>query len=132
VRAPEDVARLLQDQVRALTTEVFWVLHLDAKNCLQGEPVEVTRGLVDASLVHPREIFRDAVRRSTAAAVLAHNHPSGDPSPSAEDVRVTRQLVEAGKIVDIRVLDHVILGRGGQDGGSNFLSMREAGVVQFG
>jgi DNA repair protein RadC len=72
--------------------------------------VEISRGLLDASLVHPREVFREAVRAACAAVVLAHNHPSGDPTPSAEDVRITRQLVEAGRVLDIRVLDHVILG----------------------
>jgi len=132
VRTPEDAARLLRDRARVLETEVFWALHLDAKNFMKGEPAEVTRGLLDASLVHPREIFRDAIRAATAAAVLVHNHPSGDPSPSAEDIRVTRQLVEAGKIVDIRILDHVILGKAAEPGGRDFVSMRESGTVEFG
>ena len=131
VRTPEDAARLLRDQARTLDTEVFWVLHLDAKNYMKGVPVEVSRGLLDASLVHPREVFRDAIRSATAAAVLVHNHRSGDPSPSAEDLRVTRQLVEAGKIVDIRILDHVILGKAAEAGGPDFLSMRESGIVSF-
>jgi DNA repair protein RadC len=132
VRTPEDAARLVRDTARVLDTEVVWVIHLDAKNNLKRNPVEVSRGLLDASLVHPREIFRDAVKSGTAAVVLVHNHPSGDPTPSAEDVRVTRQLVEAGKVMDIKVMDHVIVGRAEAHGVKDFLSMREQGMVNFG
>lgn len=130
VRSPEDAVRLLKERVRTLDSEVFWSLHLDARNYLKKAPVEVTRGLLDASLVHPREVFRDAVRSATAAIVVAHNHPSGDPAPSAEDIRITRQLVDAGKIVDIKVLDHVIIGKPSA-GERYFLSLREEGVVDF-
>ena len=132
IRAPGDVAAVLRDEVRVLEKERFWVLHLDTKNKLKRRPEPVSEGLVDASLVHPREVFRQAIRSSTSAVVLAHNHPSGDPTPSAEDVRLTRQLIEAGGIVDIRVLDHVILGRVKTDGGREFVSLRESGVVDFG
>lgn len=132
VRTPEDAAVLLRDDVRSLDQEVFWVLLLDSKNFLKGKPVEITSGLLDASLVHPREVFKEAIRLSTAAVVLAHNHPSGDPAPSSEDVRITKQLVEAGRIVDIKVLDHVILGKATGQGLPDFLSMREQGVVSFG
>lgn len=107
------------------------MLHLDAKNRLKGGPAVVSEGILDASLVHPREVFRDAVRTSTAAVVVAHNHPSGDPTPSAEDVRITRQLVDAGRIMDIRVMDHIVLGRPRVDGGAEYVSMRESGLVQF-
>lgn len=132
IRTPEDVSQLLREDVRLLDQEQFWVLHLDTKHRLKVRPRNVTSGLVDASLVHPREVFRGAVRASTAAVVLAHNHPSGDPAPSAEDVRITRQLVEAGRIMDIKVLDHVILGRAnGRTSQAAFVSMRESGVVAF-
>jgi DNA repair protein RadC len=131
VVTPEDAARLLREEVRALDREVFWVLVMDAKNRLKGRPVDVTQGLLDASLVHPREVFQEAIRSGAAAVVLVHNHPSGDATPSAEDVRVTRQLIEAGRIVDIKVLDHVILGKPPADGGKDFLSMREQGIVPF-
>ena len=131
VRTPEDVARLMRDRCRTLDREIFWVLCLDTKNRMKGKPEEVSQGLLDASLVHPREVFRSAVIASTAAAVLVHNHPSGDPSPSAEDVRITRQLIEAGKIMGIKVLDHVIIGTAGGTGAPDFLSMREGGVVAF-
>jgi DNA repair protein RadC len=131
VRSPQDAVRLLRDRARALDKEVFWVLQLDAKNLLKGQPVEITRGLLDASLVHPREVFRDAIRSATAAIVLVHNHPSGDCVPSAEDIRITKQLIEAGKIIDIKVMDHVILGKSTDQSGKDFLSMREEGLADF-
>lgn len=130
VKSPADVARVLGDAVFKLEREVFWVLLLDARNGMKGQPVEVSAGLLDASLVHAREVFRNAVRNACGAVILAHNHPSGDTAPSAEDVRITRQLVEAGKVIDIKVLDHVILG-GRREGGREFLSLREEGLVSF-
>ena len=131
IRSPEDAAGILRERMRTREEESFWVLLLDGKNRLMKSPIEVTRGLLDASLVHPREVFKEAIRSASAAVVLAHNHPSGDPSPSAEDVRITKQLVEAGRIVDIHVLDHVVLGRQGGGGGIDFFSFREAGIVEF-
>ena len=116
---------------RTREEESFWVLLLDGKNRLMKAPIEVTRGLLDASLVHPREVFKEAIRSASAAVVLAHNHPSGDPNPSAEDIRITKQLVEAGRIVDIQVLDHVVLGRQSGAGSADFFSFREAGIVEF-
>lgn len=130
IRCPADAARLLQADVRTLDTEVFWVLHLDTKNQLRGKPLKVTQGLIDSSPVDARAVFREAVRSASAAMVMAHNHPSGDPTPSVEDIRITRQLVEAGKIVGIRVLDHVVLA-GGLQGERPFVSLRESGIVDF-
>jgi len=120
VRTPYDAACLLQADARTLDKEVFWVLHLDAKNRLKGRPAVITSGLLDASLVHPREVFRDAVRSATAAVLLAHNHPSGDPAPSPDDIRITKQLVDAGRTLDIRVLDHIVVGRPGEDGQARY------------
>ncbi|MDD4871099.1 MAG: DNA repair protein RadC [Kiritimatiellae bacterium] len=131
IRTPEDAVMLLRDKAKTLSNEVFWVILLDSKNYIKGNAIEITRGLLDASLVHPREVFREAIRRATAAVVLVHNHPSGDPSPSVEDIRITKQLVEAGRIVDIKVLDHIILGKRGECDVSDFISMRESGVVEF-
>jgi len=131
IRTPEDAAQLMRDKVRTLDYEVFWVILLDSKNYLKGGVVEITRGLLDANLVHPREVFREAIRGATAAVVLVHNHPSGDPTPSAEDIRITKQLVEAGRIVDIKVLDHVIVGKRTAAGNRDFISMRESGIVEF-
>ena len=132
VKTPADAAAMIRVEAKPLDREVFWTLVLDAKNRLKGNPVEVTTGLLDASLVHPREVFKEAIRIGAAAVVLVHNHPSGDPTPSVEDVRITKQLVEAGRIVDIKVLDHVILGRPGVAGPTDFVSLRESGVVSFG
>ncbi len=131
ISTPADVYALLRHRAATLGREVFWALLLDAKNRLKCQPVDVTAGILDASLVHPREVFREAVRSAAAAVVLAHNHPSGDPSPSAEDLRITRQLVDAGGVVDIKVLDHVILGRCGATHKDGYLSLRESGVVKF-
>lgn len=130
LRTPQDVAGIMHEKVRTVDVEIFWVLLLDIKNRLKFTPVEVSRGILDASLVHAREVFRPAVRAACAAVILCHNHPSGDPTPSAEDIRITRQLIEAGKVMDIKVTDHVILGRPG-NGSCEFCSMRETGVVSF-
>ncbi len=132
VRTPEDAVRILGPEARTLDHEVFWIIHLDAKNRMEGRPSAISHGLLDASLVHPREVFRRAVRKATAGIVLVHNHPSGDPSPSAEDLRITRQLIEAGKIMDISVLDHVIIGKTPHPSGRHHVSLREEGVVDFG
>jgi DNA repair protein RadC len=111
--------------------EAFWVLLLNRRYHLIRPPLEITRGILDASLVHPREVFKEAIRSNAAAIILAHNHPSGDPTPSAEDIRITRQLVEAGKIIQIDVLDHVIIGNA-QAGARDYASLRESGLVNFG
>ena len=132
VRTPADAARVLRGEAMTLDKEVFWVLMLDSKNNLKGKPIEITTGLLNASLVHPREVFREAIKLNVAAVVVVHNHPSGDPSPSAEDVRITKQLVEAGKVIGIKVLDHVILGKPQGDDASSVLSLRETGIVSFG
>lgn len=131
IKTPLDVVNILRDKVWGLDREMFWALPLDTKNKLKGLPVEVTAGLLDASLVHPREVFREAIRTASASVILAHNHPSGDCTPSSEDIKVTRQLVEAGRIVDIKVLDHVILSGVKIGDDSGFVSMREAGLVSF-
>ena len=131
VRTPDDVSRICDD-LRDLAQESIQVLTLNAKNRLINRHL-VSLGLVDSSLVHPREVFRAALADSASAITVVHNHPSGDTTPSAEDVRITKQLVEAGKIVGIRVLDHVIVGRSDPDDGNGrkFLSLREEGVVTF-
>ena len=131
IKEPSDVAAVMRSEAMFLDREHFWVLILDAKNRLKGRPERISAGLLDASLVHPREVFQEAIRRGAAAVTLVHNHPSGDPTPSAEDISATRQLLEAGRIVDIRVLDHVILGKSPPAGTACFFSMREKGVVAF-
>lgn len=128
VRSPEDVARVCAD-LRDLAQESFHVLALNAKNNLINRYM-VSVGIVDASLVHPREVFRQAIIENASTVVVTHNHPSGDPTPSAEDIRITRQLIDAGKLLAITVQDHVIIGQE-SDLGRGFLSMRESGLCDF-
>lgn len=111
-------APLMED----LKREVFRVALLDAHNGLLRDRV-VSEGTLSASLVHPREVFKPAILESAAAVILLHNHPSGDPTPSREDIRLTRQLVECARLLDLRVHDHVVIGRG------RFVSLAEQGVI---
>ena len=118
-----------QSLIAGLAVEKFWVLCLNRKNRLLKQ-VEITSGTATSSLAHPREVFREAIRHGATAIVCVHNHPSGDPAPSAADVQVTRQLRDAAKAVDIELLDHVIVGRAGADPqGRGYYSFREAGVL---
>lgn len=111
IQSPEDAAAQLLYEMGALEREHLRVLLLDTRNQLI-RTVEVYRGSLNSSFIRVGEIFREAVREQAAAIILAHNHPSGDPTPSPEDVAVTRTVIEAGKILDIEVLDHIILGQG--------------------
>lgn len=123
------VAAYLQPVAHGLEVEKFWVLCLNRKNRLLRR-VEITSGTATAALAHPREVFREAIREAASAVVCVHNHPSGDPAPSAADVQVTRQLRDAAKAVDIALLDHVILGRAAADPcGRGYYSFREAGLL---
>ena len=124
-RTPEDVRRILADTAD-LAQEAFSILSLNKKNRVIDRHL-VTLGLLDASLIHPREVFRAAVLDGASSLIVSHNHPSGDPTPSSEDIAITRRLVESGRVLDIRVLDHVIVGRGA----SPHFSIREAGLVSF-
>ncbi len=110
VRSPQDVASLLQLKMGLLEQEHLYVVLLNTKNHVQGTR-EVYRGSVNTSQIRTAEVFRDAVKENCPALIVAHNHPSGDPTPSPEDIRVTRDLVAAGKLLDIEVLDHLVIGR---------------------
>ena len=126
---PELVQAHFAPQFAGLAVEKFWVLCLNRKNRLIKQ-VEITSGTATSSLAHPREVFREAIRHGATAVVCVHNHPSGDPAPSAADVQVTRQLREAAKALDIDLLDHVIVGRTGADPtGRGYYSFRESGVL---
>jgi DNA repair protein RadC len=122
LRGPRDVASAYAPRLQDLPVEEFHVAILDAQHRLERD-VLVTRGLLKSSLVHPREVFREAIAERAAAVILVHNHPSGDPTPSAEDRAVTEQLVAAGRLLDIPVHDHVIVGRG------RYVSFAEAGLL---
>lgn len=122
VRSPRDVVAIFAPRLEDLPVEEFHVAVLDAQHRLERD-VTVTRGILNSSLVHPREVFREAIAERAAAIILVHNHPSGDPSPSADDRNVTDQLVAAGRLLDIPVHDHVIIGRG------RYTSFAEAGLL---
>jgi len=111
VTSPQNVVGLLMDEMQYLKQECFKIIMLDTKNkVIKVE--EITRGTLNSSLVHPREVFVKAIKQHAAAIILAHNHPSGDTQPSAEDKIITRRLVDAGELIGISVLDHIIIGRG--------------------
>ena len=122
VRQPREVAERLYPLAAREEQEVFWVLCLDVQHCVRTM-TEITRGTLTSSLVHPREVFRIAIGTGAAGIILAHNHPSGDPAPSAEDRVVTRQLVEAGRLLDMPVLDHLVVGD------DRYFSFAEAGLL---
>ena len=121
VRSPTDVAQLLMAEMAHLEQEHFRALYLDTRNRLLGSET-VYVGSLNASHIRVSEVFREAVKRNCASLIVAHNHPSGDPTPSPEDVEVTRLLVAAGKLLDIEVLDHLIIGQ------QRFVSLRERGL----
>jgi DNA repair protein RadC len=122
IKEPEDVVALVRPKLEVEEQEVFVCLFLNAQAKVIGMQ-EVTRGLLNSSLVHPREVFRLAVLMGAAAIVVAHNHPSGDPTPSAEDRTVTQQLAAAGRLLDIPLYDHVIVA------GDRFVSFATSGLL---
>jgi DNA repair protein RadC len=122
IRAPADIAGLLGPRMRHLDREHFQAVLLNTRHEVL-EIASVAVGGLDAAPIHPREVFKEAVRRSAAAVILVHNHPSGTPEPSGDDLRLTGRLAEAGRVVGIAVLDHVIIGDG------RFVSLRERGAL---
>jgi DNA repair protein RadC len=124
---PEAVADLLREDSRLRNVEVFQVLLLNTRRRLIGAPVKISDGTLDTILVHPREVFQSAIAANAAAIVLTHNHPSGDPTPSESDIKVTRDLIRAGHLLKIEVLDHVIIGRATQERTKDYASLRELG-----
>jgi len=123
VRQPGDVAALMAPLAANLDRENFWVILLDGKNRAIGINL-VSIGTLTAALVHPREIYKPAIVGNAAALILVHNHPSGDPTPSAEDTALTRRLCEVGDLVGIRILDHIVLGEAG-----SFRSLADDGLL---
>jgi len=121
VRSPQDIAGLLMLEMGYLDQEEMRTVLLDTKNQLQ-EIVTVYRGSLNAAMIRVGEIFKAAIRRNSAALILAHNHPSSDPTPSPEDVLATREIVSAGKLLDVQVLDHLVIGQG------RWISLRERGL----
>lgn len=122
IRSPEDGADYVMEEMRSLNQEHLVALFLNTKNQIIHQQT-IFIGSLNASIVHPREIFREAVKRSAASIICAHNHPSGDPTPSQEDIHVTRRLVEAGNIMGIHLVDHLIIGD------NTFISLKEKGYL---
>lgn len=123
VRSPKDVYSLMYPKMREQKKERFITLYLDTKNQILKEET-VSIGSLNASIVHPREVFKSALLESSASVIMIHNHPSGDPSPSREDIMVTEKLVEGGKLLGIDVLDHIIIGDG------KYVSLKDEGFVR--
>lgn len=123
---PEAVAALLRDELSLLDTERFVVLLLDTRRRLMRLE-EVGRGLLDSVLVHPREVFRPALMAGAHAILVAHNHPTGDPTPSTADIRTTRDLIRAGQLLKVELLDHIIIGRPCSERTQDFCSLKELG-----
>lgn len=122
VKKPEDAYKLLKDELRLLSQEIFKVLVLNTKNhVIKIETI--TKGTLNTNIIHPRELFRPAIKLNANSVILVHNHPSGDPEPSKEDIFITKKLVEAGHIVDIEIADHIILGD------NKFVSLQERGLI---
>ncbi|MEJ6950450.1 RadC family protein [Natronospora cellulosivora (SeqCode)] len=122
IKSPRDAAHLLMPELRYLTQEVFKIVLLDIKNQVIAIPM-ISKGGLTSSIVHPREVFKEAIKHSSAAMILVHNHPSGVPEPSRDDINITKKLIDAGNIMGIDVLDHIIIGDG------VFISMKEKGYI---
>ncbi|MCL7412588.1 MAG: DNA repair protein RadC [ANME-2 cluster archaeon] len=122
ISSPEAAYRFLYPKLREQKKESFIALHLDTKNKLLREET-VSVGSLNANIVHPREVFKTAIQESAAAIIVAHNHPSGDPSPSQNDIDITRKLVETGRVMGIELYDHIIIGDG------RFLSLKEQNLI---
>lgn len=122
VNSPTDVAHLVMEEMRYLDREHFRIITLTTKNHVLGIS-SISIGSLNSSLVHPRECFKEAIRRNSNAIILLHNHPSGDPTPSREDIEVTERLAEGGRILGIEVLDHVIIGD------NRYISLKERGIL---
>jgi DNA repair protein RadC len=132
IKEPQAVCNVIAPLLHNQRQEIFWVILLDTKSRMIGRPVETTRGLLDSTPTHPREVFKKAIRCNAAAIILVHNHPSGDPTPSREDIEATRRLVESARIIGIPVFDHVIVGSSAAlPLDVNYVSLRERNLVSF-
>jgi len=122
IKDPEAVVKAVRASIKDKAKEHFKLIILNPRNKIIGIST-ISIGTLNASLVHPREVFKDAITHTAASVVLAHNHPSGDPEPSEDDIKITKKLVESGKILGIEVLDHIIIGK------NNFCSFKERGLI---
>lgn len=122
ITKPSDAAEYLMDDMRYLKQEELRVILLDTKNKVISVK-EISRGSLNSSIVHPREVFCEAIKKHSASIIICHNHPSGDPMPSSEDINVTNRLVKCGKLLGIDIIDHIIIGNGA------FISLKEKGIL---
>ena len=122
ITSPSDVSDLLMMEMRELKREMLKVVLLSTKNNVISV-TDASIGSLNSSIVHPREVYKDAIRRSAAAIIIVHNHPSGDPTPSGEDITTTKRINEAGKILGIDLLDHIIIGE------NRYISLKEEGFI---
>ena len=123
---PEAVANLMREDTRLRNVETFQILLLNTRRRLI-DVAKIADGTLDTILVHPREVFKPAIAANAAASILLHNHPSGEATPSEADIKVTRDLIRAGQLLKIEVLDHIILGRATQERPKDYMSLRELG-----
>lgn len=128
IDTPAAAADQLREEVRSENREVFLLLLLNTKNALIRKAA-VSLGSLNASIVEPREVFMEAIKASAASMILAHNHPSGDPTPSSEDIAITKRLVKAGELLNIAVLDHIILGQRTRERHQDYVSLKELGLM---
>ena len=122
ISSPKDISEMLMNEMTDLSQEVLKLIMLNTKNEVIGIK-DVFKGSLNTSIVHPREIFSEAVKRNSASIIICHNHPSGDPTPSAEDINITIRLKECGSIMGISLLDHIIIGN------EKFVSLKEKGII---
>jgi DNA repair protein RadC len=122
IRSPVEISSLLMEEMRHLQKEVFKIVMLNTKNHIIKH-LNISVGCLNSSIVHPREVFSEAVKVGCSALLLVHNHPSGDPGPSTEDIETTQRLINAGSILGIKVLDHIVIGDG------RYISFREQGLM---
>ncbi|MGG7098002.1 RadC family protein [Clostridium sardiniense] len=122
ITSPREVANMLYGEMGASNQEVLKLIILNTKNEVV-KIKDVFKGSLNSSLVHPREIFNEAIRSSAASIIICHNHPSGDPTPSSEDIKVTTRINQSGEIIGIKLIDHIIIGR------NNYVSLKEKGIL---
>jgi DNA repair protein RadC len=122
ISQPKDAAELIMESMRYLKQECLKVIMLNTKNIVITIK-DISIGSLNSSIVHPREVFREAIRRSSASIIISHNHPSGDPAPSSEDINLTQRIKECGKLIGIELLDHIIIGNG------SYVSLKEKGIL---
>jgi len=122
IKTPEDAVELVMEDMRYLKKEFLKVILLNIK-CMVISVKDISVGSLNSSIVHPREIFIEAIKSSSASIIVCHNHPSGDPTPSQEDINITKRIYEAGKIIGIDLLDHIIIGNG------KYISLKEKNII---